>query len=105
MVWRGISSVAQKNQSVLHFEISENILTGTWNLTNNITSICKISVLSLGYAILTITITEAFGLPKPSLSSNYKVMLFLCCLRVNWIQNVTCMITCIVREANHQGWI
>ena len=29
---------------------------------------------------------EAFGLPKPSLFSNYKVMLFLFHLRVNWIQ-------------------
>ena len=28
--------------------------------------------------ILTVRITEAFGLPKPSLLSNYKVMLLLC---------------------------
>ena len=34
---------------------------------------------------ITVRITEAFGLPKPSLLSgdNYKVMLLLCCLRVN----------------------
>ena len=36
--------------------------------------------------ILTARITEAFGLPKPSLFSNYKVVLLLCHLRVNWIQ-------------------
>ena len=36
--------------------------------------------------ILTVRITEAFGLPKPSLFSNYKVILFLCHLRLNWIQ-------------------
>ena len=40
-------------------------------------------VLSFGYAILTIRITEAFSLPKLSLFSNYKVMMFLCHLRVN----------------------
>ena len=39
--------------------------------------------------LLTVRITEVFGLPKPSLFSNYKVMLLLCPLRVNWIQNVT----------------
>ena len=33
--------------------------------------------------ILTVRITEAFGLPKPSLFSNYKVMLLLCRLRGN----------------------
>ena len=44
-------------------------------------------VLSLGYVYwLTVRITEAFCLPKPSLFSNYKVILFLCHLRVNWIQ-------------------
>ena len=42
-----------------------------------------VCVLSLDYAILTVRITEAFVLPKPSLFSNYKVMLFLCRLRVN----------------------
>ena len=42
-----------------------------------------VSVLSLAYAILTVGITEAFGLPKPSLFSNFKVMLLLCHLRVN----------------------
>ena len=36
--------------------------------------------------ILTIRITEAFGLPKLSLFSKYKVMLLLCHHRVNWIQ-------------------
>ena len=35
---------------------------------------------------ITIWITEAFGLPTPSLFSKYKVMLLLCHLRVNWIQ-------------------
>ena len=48
-------------------------------LPNNIISF----VLSLGYAILTVRITEAFGLPKPSLFCNYKVMLLLCRLTVN----------------------
>ena len=43
-------------------------------------------VLSLDYVILTITITEALRLPKWSLFFNYKVMLLLCHLRVNWIQ-------------------
>ena len=33
-------------------------------------------------------ITKAFGLPKQSLFSNYRVMLLLCHLRVNWIQAV-----------------
>ena len=32
--------------------------------------------------ILTVRITEAFGLPKPSLFSNHKAMLLLCHLRV-----------------------
>ena len=32
---------------------------------------------------ITVRITKAFGLPKPSLFSKYKVMLLLCCLRVN----------------------
>ena len=32
---------------------------------------------------ITVRITEAFGLPKPSLFSKYKVMLLLCCVRVN----------------------
>ena len=36
--------------------------------------------------LLTLTITEAFDLPKASLFSNYKVMLVLGHLRVNWIQ-------------------
>ena len=36
-----------------------------------------------------IIILQAFGLPKPSLFCNYKLMLLLCHLRVNWIQNVT----------------
>ena len=33
--------------------------------------------------ILTVRITEAIGLPKLSLFSNYKLMLLLCHLRVN----------------------
>ena len=32
--------------------------------------------------ILAVNITEAFGLPKLSLFFNYKVVLFLCCLRI-----------------------
>ena len=33
--------------------------------------------------LLSVRIEEAFGFPKPSLFSNYKVMLLLCSLRVN----------------------
>ena len=35
---------------------------------------------------ITVRITKAFGLPKPSLFSKYKVMLLLCHLRINWIE-------------------
>ena len=44
--------------------------------------------------LLTVGIAEAFGLSKPSLFSNYKVMLLLCCLRVNSLQNVTIRKSC-----------
>ena len=40
---------------------------------------------------ITLRITEAFGLPKPSLFSwdIYKEMLLLCCLDLSWILNST----------------
>ena len=40
-------------------------------------------VLSFGLLDVYIIITKAFGLPKPGLFSNYKVMLLLFRLRVN----------------------
>ena len=61
--------------------------------------------------LLTVRITKAFGLPKPSLFSNYKVMLLLCNLRVNWIQNIYLLASLMVLSKSYdtnsntlEGW-
>ena len=58
------------------------VLTGVKRST-----ICYGAIFTVTYIFfLTVRITEAFSLPKPSLFCNYKVMLLLCHLSVNWIQ-------------------
>ena len=53
--------------------------------------------------LLTIRIIEAFGLPKLSLFSQYKVMLLVCHHRANWIQiQVMCYLSsCWLIVTNH----
>ena len=49
-----------------------------------------LSVLPLGLRDLYVILAKAFGLPKPSLFSNHKVMLPLCHLRVKLNSKCNC---------------
>ena len=82
-VWQSICTLFKLvlNMRAHRRETPWDALTMDKNLTKD--------VLSFGLLDIHVIITKAFGFPKPSLSSNYKVMLLLCHRRVNWIQNIT----------------
>ena len=62
----------------IHYNTSHNYSNRSHNSSHLINRRYECTIMHI-----TVRITEAFGLPKPKLFSNYKVMLFLCHLRVN----------------------